>query len=252
MKNHPVPGPPKAFTLIELLTVIAIIAILAGILIPVVGRVRDQARIAVCASNLRQVGVGLYLYASDNDDRLPPISRTASSFTSYWMDNGRNLGALLVGGYVDDDKVLFCPSRDIDPEEALNYNGIGNVNADGTRRRSSFPARYVPNDPPPVNPAFPVSNWRMTGVIQRPTRGPGEIVNIVIYSDFVGVQNFAGGGLGTGTRIGPVHGGSGYNRLFGGGAVRWTAPGPLTRQIGSSDPGGAYLMRFYEELDELP
>ncbi len=61
----------SAFTLIELLTVIAIIGILAGILIPVVGRVRNSARNATCISNLRQYGAALYLYAQDNKDRLP-------------------------------------------------------------------------------------------------------------------------------------------------------------------------------------
>src|SRR5690606_5396673 len=60
------------FTLIELLTVIAIIGILAAILIPVVGKVRDQARTASCTSNLRQLGLASILYANDNDGVLPP------------------------------------------------------------------------------------------------------------------------------------------------------------------------------------
>lgn len=61
----------RAFTLIELLTVIAIIGILAAIIIPTVGRVRQSARAAQCKSNLRQIGAGLHLYAADNKDRLP-------------------------------------------------------------------------------------------------------------------------------------------------------------------------------------
>jgi prepilin-type N-terminal cleavage/methylation domain-containing protein/prepilin-type processing-associated H-X9-DG protein len=61
-----------AFTLIELLTVIAIIGILAAILIPVVGRARESARGARCISNLRQVGVAIYAYADDNRGSLPP------------------------------------------------------------------------------------------------------------------------------------------------------------------------------------
>ncbi len=62
---------PKAFTLIELLTVIAIIGILAAILIPVVGAVRDSARGAKCASNVRQQLQGVLMFAADNDDQLP-------------------------------------------------------------------------------------------------------------------------------------------------------------------------------------
>lgn len=61
----------SAFTLIELLTVIAIIGILAAILIPVVGAARESARGAACASNVRQMLAGMHLYAAEHDDRLP-------------------------------------------------------------------------------------------------------------------------------------------------------------------------------------
>jgi prepilin-type N-terminal cleavage/methylation domain-containing protein/prepilin-type processing-associated H-X9-DG protein len=61
----------QAFTLIELLTVIAIIGILAGIMIPVVGRVRTSANSISCASNLRQIGTAIQLYADENKNRLP-------------------------------------------------------------------------------------------------------------------------------------------------------------------------------------
>ena len=68
-----------AFTLIELLTVIAIIGILAGILVPVIGKVRAKAKGAICASNLRQIGVGISLYATDSKDYLPgPLSTQQS------------------------------------------------------------------------------------------------------------------------------------------------------------------------------
>jgi len=61
----------SAFTLIELLTVIAIIGILAAILIPTVGRVRSKARTAQCVSNLRQIGMAALLYADDHKGLLP-------------------------------------------------------------------------------------------------------------------------------------------------------------------------------------
>ena len=62
-----------AFTLIELLTVIAIIGILAAIIIPTVGKVRQSAKSAQCLSNLRQMGMGFNLFASDNKGRLPRV-----------------------------------------------------------------------------------------------------------------------------------------------------------------------------------
>ncbi len=62
----------RAFTLIELLTVIAIIGILAAILIPVVGAVRDSARASKCISNLRQMRNGIALYANDHNGVAPP------------------------------------------------------------------------------------------------------------------------------------------------------------------------------------
>jgi len=54
------------FTLIELLVVISIIALLMGILMPALGRARDQARTIGCRSNLKQYGIGLRMYLDDN------------------------------------------------------------------------------------------------------------------------------------------------------------------------------------------
>ncbi|AHF92218.1 N-terminal cleavage protein [Opitutaceae bacterium TAV5] len=60
-----------AFTLIELLTVIAIIGILAAILLATLGRVRSLAYQAVCTSNLRQWGLALQMYANENRNKIP-------------------------------------------------------------------------------------------------------------------------------------------------------------------------------------
>jgi len=62
---------PRGFTLIELLVVISIIALLIGILLPVLGSARESGRNIQCLSNLRQWGIGAQIFAQDNDDLFP-------------------------------------------------------------------------------------------------------------------------------------------------------------------------------------
>jgi len=98
-----------AFTLIELLVVIAIIGILAALLMPTFGRARESARGVACASNLRQIGLGLQLYVQDNHNRMPfirdRIADTNSPFT-----NALPGVDLVLSNHVGNVLLFKCPS----------------------------------------------------------------------------------------------------------------------------------------------
>jgi prepilin-type N-terminal cleavage/methylation domain-containing protein len=80
------------FSLVELLVAIAIIAILAGILLPVLGQARERARKIQCVSNLRQQGVACSLYLGDNADHFPNVSNDVGVTYYSWGWPGGNRG----------------------------------------------------------------------------------------------------------------------------------------------------------------
>src|SRR5262245_8092224 len=88
----------RAFTLIELLVVIAIVGILAALLLPALARSKESGRQAACASNLRQLGVALSLYAGDYEGIFPVRSQF-----NRWP-------ARLQSGY-ENWNVLRCPTE---------------------------------------------------------------------------------------------------------------------------------------------
>lgn len=93
-----------AFALIELLVVIAIISLVMSIVIPALGRARDQANILVCRANLRSLALGCLAYASEHDCVLPTDSTVDNPHTGL-------ICTLSNGNYVDMAESYYCPSE---------------------------------------------------------------------------------------------------------------------------------------------
>ena len=93
----------KAFTLVELLVVISIIAILLAILIPALNKARQQAKKVVCSSNMRQMGVALQCYFQDNECHLPAgHSCNINDPNQYWLK--------ILSKYLKQDLLFICPA----------------------------------------------------------------------------------------------------------------------------------------------
>jgi prepilin-type N-terminal cleavage/methylation domain-containing protein len=110
IKTRNVIGYPKAFSLVEILVVTAILVVLMGIYFAVMSGAKKKSLQTVCMSNLSQIGKAHRLYADDFDDKLPPFPAESGRGRSLNMVSQPGLLKKVLLAYTGSEEVFYCPA----------------------------------------------------------------------------------------------------------------------------------------------
>ncbi|HLH54588.1 MAG TPA: prepilin-type N-terminal cleavage/methylation domain-containing protein [Verrucomicrobiae bacterium] len=159
----------RAFTLTELLVVIGVIAILAALLLPLLGRAQESGRAAVCLSNLRQVGISLQLYVQDNRNHLPTMRDR-----SLTMTNSLPSPDIVLSNYLGNVRILKCPSdkQNLFETTGSSYAWNSLLNGQDAEHLSALGMKFDPHQIPLM---FDKDKFHKA-------RGPNKEVNY-LYAD---------------------------------------------------------------------
>lgn len=148
------------------MVVIAVVALLIGLLLPSLSAARDAARRVACGSNLRQIGIAIQGYAREFDGSIPygpkapvipsaanfyPATGTPTSLISLFGGKAVGLGLLLKNHLADDPEILFCPGGDqwVNAREEIAKVGTTQAQCSYYYRHASVTLQYDPAGPLP-------------------------------------------------------------------------------------------------------
>ncbi len=132
----------RAFTLIELLIVIGIIAVLVAILLPALAKARDAAHLTICQSNLRQIGAAFQIYAVENSGALPWITTVPPPGLGHDWPNASFVDPwVLIKPSIANPAIYICPS-DFDPPWNVWWIDYGYGSTHGDNPPVPWPSSY--------------------------------------------------------------------------------------------------------------